>query len=187
MSDLTGETKLDRLIARLTRLINAATSALEANPERVAEWQQEIAKQLQRYHTAAYLAGADAIEVSPVAGLLLDGYIGVQLEFLERFALEIAASTEWQAGWRERAQMYARSIKAPYWSGKTKLLPLPAMPGDGTTQCLTNCGCAWHVEKLGGDNNYNAWWRLGKNDSCQTCIERSQQWAPLQIRDGVLL
>lgn len=177
--------KLDRLIARLSLLIRTATQALEQSPENVRGWEQEVGAQIRRYSTAAYLVGASSDEVSPAARDKIDAYVKTQLDFLHRFGVEIADADAWQPGWEARAAMYAQSIKAPYWTGKVQLLPLPAMPGDGTTACLTNCGCQWDVEAVEG--GYDAWWRRGKNDSCQTCVQREQEWAPLQIRDGVLL
>lgn len=175
--------QLDRLIARLSSLIGAATDALQADPTQADAWYDEVARQLRRYTTAAYLSGAGG--TTPPRDLI-DGIIKAQLDYLAAFRDEIAAAEEWKPGWSSRAQMYAESIKAPWWSGKTRGYPLPAMPGDGTTQCLTNCGCAWEIEELAGDGNADAYWRRAKDDSCQTCVEREQQWSPLQIRDGVL-
>lgn len=176
---------LDRLIRRLTLTINAATETLEQEPSQAPAWRIEVARQLRRYHQAAYLVGAGAKTIDEQAWRFIRDDLAVQLKFLSQFAVEIASASAWQAGWNARAAMYARSIQTPYWRGATKLLPLPAMPGDGSTACLVNCGCAWDVQEVKG--GYDAYWRRGKNDSCQGCVEREQQWAPLQIRDGVLL
>ncbi len=109
-----------------------------------------------------------------------------QLEYLAAFRDEIQGAA-WQPGWAARAQMYADSITNPYWSGKTRGWALPAMPGDGTTQCLTHCKCAWEIETLAGDGNADAYWRLGAAEHCQTCTQRAHEWSPLQIRGGELL
>lgn len=179
--------QLDRLRRRLSSLIDTATRVLERDPSRVDAWYDEVARQLKRYTTAAYLSGAGVEAPGPVAQALLDGIVQSQLDYLAAFRDEIKASDAWKPGWAARAQMYAESIKNPWWAGRTRGLPLPAMPGDGTTQCLTNCGCAWEIDELAGDGNADAYWRRAKDDSCQTCVEREQQWSPLQIREGVLL
>lgn len=171
---------------RLTLLINAATATLEGEPARVEPWYSEIAAQLKRYHQAAYLNGAATRDLSSAASRAIEGDLATQLKFLSQFKVEIQGAAEWQAGWNARAAMYARSIQVPYWRGKTKLLPLPAMPGDGSTACLTNCGCAWDVQEVGPDS-YDAYWRRAKTDSCQGCVQREQEWAPLRVREGVLL
>lgn len=186
MTDPTPQPALDRLMRRLTLLIGEATAALEQDKSNVEAWEQEIAAQLRRYSAAAYLAGADTADLSGAARRLVEQDIATQLAFLGQFALEIQGAAEWQAGWNARAAMYARSIQVPYWRGATRLLPLPAMPGDGSTACLTNCGCAWDVQAVGEDS-YDAYWRRAKSDSCQGCVQREQEWAPLQIREGVLV
>lgn len=176
--------QLDRLTARLSSLIAAATDALERYPDRADEWYDEVARQLHRYTLAAYVSGQGGGEPPRDA---VQAYTQAQLEFLAAFRDEIKASTEWQNGWAARAQMYAESIKAPWWAGNTRDWPLPAMPGDGTTQCLTRCRCSWRIDELEGDGNADAYWVVSEGERCQTCIERGTQWAPLQIRNGELL
>jgi hypothetical protein len=175
---------LDRLIARLSSLIGAATDALERDPSQADAWYDEVARQIRRYTQAAYLSGSNG---QAPARDMIDGLIKAQLKYLAAFRDEIKAADEWKPGWKGRAQMYADSIKNPWWSGRTRGWALPAMPGDGTTQCLTRCGCAWEIDELEGDGNADAYWRRAKEDSCQTCIERERQWSPLRIRDGELL
>lgn len=177
---------LDWLIQRLTQLVQAATDALESDPTQVQAWQEELSRQLARYHAASYLAGSGAETLAGPARLAVTRDLKTQLGFLGKFALEIADAPSWQAGWNARAAMYARSIAAPYWRGATKLLPLPAMPGDGTTQCLTNCRCAWSVVELDGENNYDCTWQMSDAEHCQTCKQRAADWAPLRIREGVV-
>lgn len=175
---------LDWLVGRLLRLVATATDALEADPAAVAAWQEELSRQLARYHGAAYLAGSgDATLAGPARTAVLTD-LATQLKFLAKFGLEIQGAKEWQAGWNSRAAMYAKSIAAPYWRGKTRMLPLPAMPADGTTQCLTNCKCAWDIQELDGENNYDCTWQMSDVEHCQTCRQRAADWAPLRIRSG---
>lgn len=182
-------TALDRLIARLTRLISVATTALEGvYPARVDEWQQELARQLTRYHQAAALAGSGSPGLTPELTTAIKADLSGQLGFLGKFAIEIKDGDEWQRGWNRRAEMYAGSVQVPYWRGKTQMLPLPAMPGDGSSECLTRCRCAWDVQPLDGDGNYDATWQLGAAEQhCQQCAQRAADWSPLKIRNGELL
>lgn len=187
MTDPTKQPPLDRLIARFVSLITAATDTLEQDPALIDDWYDELARQMRRYTLASYISGNGGAAPSAQADKLIADQVKSQLEYLAAFRDEIKASADWKPAWNSRAAMYAQSVKAPYWSAKTRGYPLPAMPGDGTTQCLTNCGCAWELNELEGDGNADAYWRRSKDDSCQTCIERERQWSPLQIRDGVLL
>lgn len=187
MTSPASQPSLDRLIARLSQLVSTATSVLQADPSRVDEWYDEIARQLRRYTLAAYMNGAHSTAtLDTAAQKVVANYVKTQLDFLGAFRDEIKAAPEWSNAWNSRAQMYAESIKAPWWSGRTAAWPLPAMPGEAG-QCLTRCRCRWEIEELEGEGNADAYWRLGASTSnCQTCIERSQQWAPLRIRAGVL-
>lgn len=175
---------LAHLIARLASLIAAATDTLAANPSQVDAWHDEMARLLRRYTLAAYVSGNGSADHVPRE--VVDGLTSAQLDFLRAFKDDIQAAPEWKPAFAARAQMYAESIKAPWWAAKTRAWPLPALPGDGTTQCLTRCGCAWEIDELDGDGNANAYWRRAKDDSCQTCIERERQWSPLRIRDGAV-
>lgn len=190
MSDPTSQPStpaLDWLLERLLRLIRTATAALESSyPDGVAAWQQELSRQLARYSAASYLAGAAAETLTPAALTAVQKDVAVQLRFLGKFALVIQDAAQWEKGWQARAAMYAESIKAPYWRGATRLLPLPAMPGDGTTQCLTNCKCVWDIQELEGESNYDCTWVMSDVEHCQTCKQRAADWAPLRIREGVV-
>lgn len=175
------------LLLRLTRLVQTATDALEQSyPDGVAAWQAEIARQLARYHAAAIMAGAGVDTLTQPMTVAVTQDLATQLKFLAKFGVEVQDGAQWQAGWNSRAEMYAGSISAPYNRGATRMLPLPAMPCDGTSQCLSRCACWWEIDELEGDNNYDCTWHKSADESCQTCIQRASDWAPLQIRDGVL-
>lgn len=182
--------ELEALISRLQELIDTATNGLIDNLSRsqIAEYHQIMEELLSRYHLAAYMVGAGTSEVSDEARERVQEGIANQLAFLQGFVTEIEDHDTFVMGWNARARMYGESIKEPYWNGKVKLLPLPAMPGDGTTQCLTNCGCSWEVKTINAKNgDYDAKWCRGLEDSCQTCKQRETEWNPLKIRGGVLL
>lgn len=182
MTDPTAS--LNRLIARLSTLISAATESLERDPSRADDWYDEVARQLRRYTNAAYISG-DTSGRDPARDVVR-AYIDTQLKFLGAFRDEIKASEEWQAAWNSRAEMYAESIKAPWWAGATRGWALPAQPGDGTTTCLTRCGCAWEIVELAGEGNADAYWRMRADEHCQICEQRASDWAPLRIRNGEL-
>lgn len=174
------------LLDRLTRLIATATQALEQSyPDGVAAWQAEIARQLARYHAASLMAGAGVDTLSPEARVKVTTDLAAQLRWLGKFGVEIQDGAQWQAGWNSRAASYATSIKIPYNRGVTKMLPLPAMPAQGTN-CYGNCGCLWEIDELDGDGNADAYWRRAKDDSCGVCIQRERDWSPVKIRGGVL-
>jgi hypothetical protein len=174
------------LLSRLTKLIQTATDTLEASyPDGVQAWQGEIARLLARYHAASLMAGAGVDTLSPQARAKVTEDLAAQLRWLEKFGVEIQDGAQWERGWSYRAASYANSLKIPFWRGETRMLPLPAMPAQGT-QCHGNCGCSWEIDEQPGDGNADAYWRRAKDDSCQTCIQREQDWSPVKIRGGVL-
>jgi hypothetical protein len=174
---------LQWLIDRLSRLVSTATDALEQGGS-VIDWRDTVARLLTRYSAAALQAGQNGAPLDEAGKAAVVKQVQAQIGFLDGFAAEIQDAPQFEQGWKARAEMYAKSIAAPYWSGRTKMLPLPALPGDGTTQCKTNCGCSWDVQELEGDGNYDAYWRLGKAENCQTCLQRAADWSPLRIRQG---
>lgn len=186
------DAKAQQLIDRLLVLVNETTGALQlefgTDPLLVDAWQDVLEQLLTRYHTAALMTGLGTLELSPKAIAEAKKIVRVQLGFLERFALEVQQEAEWQAGWNSRARLYAEAIGQSYEAGTTRLLPLPALPRDGTTQCLTNCLCSWEivtVDDTAGD--YDCYWRLAGKEHCQTCVARATRWSPLRIRGGRLV
>lgn len=176
---------LRRLLNRLRRAVEAVTDNLEAGEVTADQWRDTMAATLEQAYPAAYKAGAAADPDGEAAKRIAE-QVAAQLKYLDNFTVEIKDGAEWQAGWNARAAMYAEGIKVPYWQGATKVLPLPAMPAEGTT-CLTRCKCLWDVQQLDGDGNWDAYWRRGANDSCQTCVQRAAEWSPLKIRGGRLI
>jgi len=176
--------RLRRLVARFVAEVGAWTDALAEQGMTLAAWKRAMLDGLRRYHAAAYLAGANARTVSPQAAAALKKTVAAQLRFLNNFAIEIQDAPQFQPGWKARAELYAKGIGQSYWRGATRLLPLPAMPRDGTTQCLGNCNCSWSIAELPGEGNYDCTWVMGAAEHCQTCKQRASDWAPLKIRDG---
>lgn len=187
---------LESLITRLQKLIDVATGKLEANltPRQIREYHEIMEELLSRYHLAAYMVGAGTEEISEKARAKIVEGVANQLAFLQGFITEIEDNDTFVMGWEARARMYGESISTPYWAGKTKMLPLPALPaeivdGQPSTQCGSNCKCKIRVEVVNEKNgDYNAYWEYGDTlDHCQQCKERERSWNPLKIRNGVLL
>lgn len=166
--------------------VDELMSDLEAEEITAAVWQDRMAATLARGHLAAYMAGQESSEITAASRKRLLKDVSVQLGFLDNFTVEIQAAAEFQKGWNARAAMYAEQTGASYYSGTFKMWALPAMPRDGSTQCLSRCNCSWDVQELDGEGNADAYWRLGPSESCQQCIERAQQWSPLRFRSGEL-
>lgn len=171
-------------------LIRAATEAL-SNGGSIGAWEQAMRRAITTAHTAAYLAAVrDRTGVMPkglsrVERQELRDFIDRQLDYLAGFVKDLLASKLSPAQAAARAAMYGRASHTTYWAERTRGVPLPAMPGEGT-QCMANCRCSWDVQTLAGDGNHDAYWRMGAAEHCQTCTQRAATWAPVRIRDGML-
>lgn len=166
--------------------VDELMSDLEAEEITAAVWQDRMAATLARGHLAAYMAGQESSEITAASRKRLLKDVSVQLGFLDNFTVEIQAAAEFQKGWNARAAMYAEQTGASYFQGKFRMWPLPDVPRSGGTQCLSRCNCRWEIEELAGDGNARAYWKLGPGESCQGCVERSEQWNPIVFKDGVL-
>jgi hypothetical protein len=179
----------------LVRILHNLTAKRADGTIDTDTWAHAFAQTLSQYHLAAYAHGAEIglNQLTPEDHKLVQSVIDKQLEFLDGY------KQAWEEGrydGREetalhRSDMYADATLGTWWMGQTRGWPLPAWPGDGTTQCKTRCRCSWDIqpppEGVGeSEDNADAYWLLGNADHCQTCLQRSEEWAPLRIRGGEL-
>ncbi len=147
-----------------------------------AAWDKAMQSIVTRAHVSAWLAGTSERLRIPLDSPLLSqarlskaeradikALVNNQLGYLKDFAS--AAGDMSSEAVAARANLYAGSVKGSYWKSAIDVA-LPAYPGDGSSECLGNCGCAWEQS---GDA-YT--WVLGKEDNCATCAQRAGEWAP---------
>lgn len=110
------------------------------------------------------------------------GMLKEQYRYMNPFLEQIARGELSQAQINARLKMYINSASEAFWRGFTSDIPLdlPAYPGDGSTACLVNCQCQWHIVPVSG--GYDAYWRLGVAEHCPDCVERARIWNPYRIR-----
>jgi hypothetical protein len=83
--------------------------------------------------------------------------------------------------------MYMRSAREAFERGKMRawgIPDLPAWPGDGSTECLTNCRCHWEFEPWQG--YINCYWIIDwEAENCQDCIDRYHLWNPWRTKSSL--
>jgi hypothetical protein len=178
----------DRIAALLARDIATITRALRDGGT-VAQWERAMQDAIARGHVAAAIAGEAERGIIGRGRAALATWLGArvlpaavrqaitdavarQLSYLRQFAADIATGRLSDAQIAARAGLYAGAVRATWGAARHAGAGLPAMPGDGSSECLTQCGCAW-VER---PNGY--YWERGKDASCPTCLSREAQWAP---------
>jgi len=112
----------------------------------------------------------------------LGGMLKNQYGYLDKFAQDINAGKMTEAQIKARSQLYINSGRQAYERGRVAALgmpSLPAYPGDGSTQCLTNCQCHWEITEA--ETEWLAYWTLGAAEHCPDCVQRAQDWAPYRM------
>lgn len=113
------------------------------------------------------------------------GKLGATLKFqyerFQAFAQEIAAGQMSVAQINRRALMYVDAATQSFEQGQAGQMgiTLPAHPGDGSTECLTNCKCHWSIVEQA--NRWECTWVKTAKESCPTCKTRARTWNPLVI------
>lgn len=185
----TIDTHADRFLAQseqgdLDDLMDSLQSGVPLD-----RWVLDFRQSLKETYIAEYLSargGRDAMTQSDWGQL--GAMLKKQYGYLNNFAEDIAAGKLSEGGRlrlkqvRARAAMYFESSGQAYERGKSNSLGmprLPAYPGDGSTQCLSNCGCHWEITET-----EDAWlcsWVLGPVEHCPDCVRRSREWNPYRI------
>ena len=157
------------------------------------EFEELMSKALALYNLGALRAGQGFDEVSQEARVRIDGAVALQLGYLVGFTAVLAAGlagkklADLTKRFRARAKSYSYSLRTSWADGDVirqvgRVLPLPAMPAQGT-QCGSNCKCKWRIVVLSKkDGDYDAYWERHSSDSCQTCVVRERLWSPTRIR-----
>jgi len=195
--------QLRPLLSRFRGDVDALMQALLDGRLETEGWLTQMEAAIARYHLAAFMRGAGVTAVPAYTREFLENLVAVQLAFLANFAMVVNAAgsklQEYRSRFLNRALLYTGAIKVAYWQGDIirqvgRPLPLPALPAQGT-QCGNNCGCRWEIEiKNIESGDFDCFWTRGKDDSCQTCIEREALWngpngnrtRPIRIRGGML-
>lgn len=151
----------------------------------VRAWERGMREAITRGHTAAAIAGtAERLGTAAGSKLLnernlsraerqaIRERVAGQLPYLRQFAEQVRAGEKSEAQVAAQSALYAGAVRATFSEARWYGAGLPAHPGDGSTQCLTQCGCAWALR----DGGY--YWERGKDDSCPECISREARWRP---------
>jgi len=155
----------------------------------VDKWRELMARLITKNHLATAMIGLNDLEIPEELLNAIRLSIEDQLVYLDIFANDLRMRPDYFPVWR--AEMYALSPLTSYDEAKVfkrygRMIPFPAMPKQGT-QCHTNCGCKWRVVEIDKEKgDFNCFWERHKDDSCQTCLQREEDWYPIEVRDWML-
>lgn len=195
------EEKRDALRARQQMYQNAVTelnAQLKQGRIGTAEWMRRMMGEVRDLHTTAYAIGYSGRweEIESRDWGAVGNVVQRQYRFLRSWRQEIereGIDDVSLARLNDRAQKYGAASRESFEKGygaEVGLPPnvLPAVPGDGSTICLTRCRCRWAINILDKQNqDFDCTWTLGVAEHCETCIDRSTEWVQLEVRDGELI
>ena len=150
----------------------------------VQAWEREMRRVLKDVHTASYLFGRGGRNMMTRRDWgSLGGILRNQYRYLHRFAQDVAAGRLSRRMIRARARMYAEAASQSFERAKVRTqgltYKLPQYPGDGRTQCLSNCKCYLDVRETARE--WRVYWRLRPAEHCPDCVDLAARWSPLVI------
>lgn len=175
------ESSADALLALLVAFIDT-----ELTEE---EFKDAVREEIRGEHIRQYALGRGGVgEMTAEDWAAVESLSEAQYDYFLGSLATFVAGTITALTFGARMRMYASSANLAYNQGMGQrfglisFTRLPAYPCDGTTPCLTNCGCFWIFESgRSADGSIaivRAYWRRGKTDSCTTCIDREAAWNP---------
>lgn len=174
-----------RVLGRVLRGIDDLSDGVNAGVLSPVQWHNEMARLLLIGHTAAYQEGRGVDTVSTGARRIISQIVGEQVEYLNGFLDKVEADGWNDARDRQRAALYAGSLKHAFSRGATFGLEMPFYPTVGS-ECMVNCKCSWQIDWEDQEElNATAYWRMGRAEHCPTCTTRAMD-SPYIFRGGVL-
>lgn len=156
------------------------------------EWIRLMRIQLKRAHLSALATGHSGRwnEISQREFGRLGQVLRTQYGFLEDFIDAVIADPEKlnSVYMNNRSSLYGSASRQTMLAGRYEARGfnpsiLPAIPGDGSSNCRVRCKCHWSFVKTSA-TTWRISWRLGKADHCETCVNRADRetgWTNLQV------
>lgn len=114
----------------------------------------------------------------------LGGILAEQYRYLQGFTDDLASGKLSLSQAMYRARMYINSSTQAFERARAAGygLDLPQYPGDGSTQCLTNCKCEWNIQFDEDAFRFNCYWKLGYAEHCPDCLDAAQIYNPYVVQ-----
>lgn len=163
--------------------MDALNSSLQSGDINIQRWTLDFRQRLKKVYIDEYvMARGSRASMTQRDWGRLGAMLKKQYGFLNGFAGDIAAGKLSDGRIKARAELYFKSARQAFETGKEAALgmpQLPAHPGDGSTVCLSNCQCHWDIREAEGE--WLATWTLGAAEHCPDCVQRAGDWAPLRF------
>lgn len=178
-----SDTMRDRYINQALPEVERLAGAVAGGNMRTTQWVEGMREQIRRTYLSEYMLSKGGREnMTSEDWGRLGGLLQNQYRYLSGFEADLKAGTMTEAQIQQRAQLYIKSARQAYERGQVAQLGMPALPaypGDGQTQCVTNCQCHWEITET--EDEWRAYWTLGAAEHCPDCVAHSKEWAPYRL------
>lgn len=170
--------------------LRLATGELSVN-----QWRNAMAKEIENLHVTGAVIGRGGVDGLSERELRdVRRRIGEQKQYLDAWGMELTRQRNEGVDFDpakiyNRARLYGGAVNDTVYEANTRAVGIPRLsnyPGDGKTECLTNCKCSLTIKKLAGEGDWDIYWKLGKAEHCPDCETLARQWNPLRVRKGVI-
>jgi hypothetical protein len=173
----------DNLVDARAREIARVTQEVADGKRQVVDWLVAMREQVKIATLAEYTfgrGGRNALEQSDFGRV--GALVKAQYRYLDDFAAQLGAGLLSPQQATARAALYARAATAAHGRGLAAAwgVTLPQVPGDGQTECLTNCRC--HLDIVETDTTIEVRWVVDPQaEHCPDCLHLGQSWSPLSL------
>lgn len=168
----------ENLMSMFEEHLRALSEDLALGKIDLPTWQKKMKAELRNLYALQLLAAADGNtdELSDQDWASVEPTLKNQYTYLAAFAANAVAGIT-VAELVARSALYVRASQAVYYKKALGDYRLPAQPGEGT---FCRCGCTWRIVE-NEDGSIDAFWERSLSDSCEICIQRSEDWNPYHI------
>lgn len=171
----------DAFIGEQKQRMNSWATELSSGRITVQQWTLLMRDEIKTNHIAQYLLAHGGRDTMTQADWgRLGQTIRQQYGYLQNFAQQVANGDLTEAQIAARARMYVESSSQSFGQGHAAAMgapDLPQQPGDGRTQCLSNCKCYWDIREM--EDRWDCYWKLRPAEHCPDCIANASRWNPL--------
>lgn len=183
---------LDSYLEHFNEQVVGLARRLHAGQMTIDAWQVAMRGEILQLHRSALIIarGGEWGAITQSEWGRLGGHIRWQYDYLYKYAQQIQQGamaelagvgkfpSEKYLAWRSK--LYGGNARASFYRGLAMGL-LPQVPGDGQTQCLTNCRCELRFEEGDQPGLLLVYWELRPAEHCDDCVALSQEWSPYEL------
>lgn len=182
-----------KLISMRENIVTAVASDATAVTNRFTsgeigrqEWQSEFSRIVKDAHESQFALGRGGTKQMTVDDWgIVDARVAGQGTYITRLGDEIEAGNITPEMASYRSSLYANASRSAFEQGRSRSWTgarMPAYPGDGQSECMSNCKCHWSYKSV--DGRLEARWKLGSSEHCPGCVTNAMVYNPYIVSES---